>query len=59
MKVSFHPAQVGTPNTDKEGSSHFQMIEKPQLLFTQVPSENQARLNFLLSFRSILEIFYS
>jgi hypothetical protein len=54
MKVSFHPAQVGTPNKDKEGSSRFKILETPpkkkDLLLTQVPSENQARFHFLLPF---------
>ena len=49
MRVSFHPAQVGIPNKDKQGNSHFQIIETPlkDLLLTQVPSENQARFHFI------------
>ena len=29
VKVSFHPAQVGTPNKDKEKSSSFKILEPP------------------------------
>ena len=47
MRVSSHPAQVVTPNKnkDKERSSRFQILEPPQkkgLLLTQVPKKDQA-----------------
>ena len=46
MSVSSHPAQVVTPNKDKERGSRFQIRKKKpypkQLLLTQVPSKDQA-----------------
>jgi len=50
MRVSSHPAQVVTPNKDKERSSRFQILEPPQkkgLLFTQVPKKDFIDLFFL------------
>ena len=60
MKVSFHPAQVGTPK--KERSSRFQIANsitlQKDLLLTQVSSEDQAKTSFIPSSLLFLFRFY-
>jgi len=54
MKVSFHPAQVGTPNKDKEGGSRFQILENPKKIYSLLKfpvKTKQDFVSFFLLFR--------
>ena len=50
MKVSFHPAQVGTPNKDKEESSHFQILENPQKIYSLLKFPVKTKQDFIFFF---------
>lgn len=55
MKVSFHPAQVVTPNKDNEQGYHFQIYllkvpPKKDLPFTQVLNKDQVRFHLFILF---------
>ena len=65
MNVSSHPAQVVTPNKDKEGGSRFQILENPHpqnnysLLKFPVKTKQHFIDSFFFSFYLYFKILYS